>query len=187
MQKAFISILIFYFLSTVSAAPNALPVNGATSIPKNGADSAAKLSLVKELLILQEFNLLVDGGIKGAESFLSRPQKDSLAQKAYTDAHAKFTLEKDRIRKDVTETMEKELLQQFSLAELKYIVDFSKYPLYKKYRMFMESEKYYGTLGKPLKEARTLAEELKKKYGVKEELKVAPGVAPKGASAPIKK
>jgi hypothetical protein len=189
VHKLFQISYVVFFVSIAVAAP--APGHASTAVlthaEKINDDTSAKLVLVRELMKIQDFEINVDGGIKGADAYLSRPQMDPLAQKAYADAKAKFDLQKEKIRKDMIDSMEQDLMGQFTLTELKYIVDFSKYPLYKKFKTFMESEKYYTRLGKPVKDAREILNESKKKYGVKDDIKSSAAKAPKKFGKPVNK
>lgn len=167
LLKLLLSLVLSFCVFKVSADP-VVPAPATATSSTRIDDSAKKLTLAKELLQLQDFKGALEGGIKGAERLLSRPQKDPVTQKAFTEAKVKFELQKGKYLSELSDQMEKELISQFNLVELKYLVDILKYPLFKKFKKVMESDKYYSALGKPFKDARDMAEEAKKKLGVKE-------------------
>jgi hypothetical protein len=108
------------------------PVTPSLATQSQSNDVAKKLALAKEILELQDFKTTVEAGFNSAAGIFSRPQKDSITQKAMTEAKVKFEMQKGKYVADSFSQMEKELISQFSVIELKYLVDILKYPTFKK-------------------------------------------------------
>lgn len=144
-------------------------------------DVETKVALAKELIILLEFDKQVQDVFENVDSYLKRipieqsPTANLLNEKIYKLARIKYEKIKLKMAQELPEQFQQVLLKNFSSVELKYLIEFSKYPLYKKFKKLMVSESFYDLLNKPLVAARSSIDESKKELVSTEiNLKVLP-------------
>lgn len=148
---------------------------------KNAPESdAKKLAEAKELSNLLKINKLIQQGMTSVDYVLNAIpiEKDKNAAEKikiiYATVRLKYNLKKDKISEEIQEQFIAELMKRFSTAEIKYLIEINKYPLFQRYAKFLESEDYYKILSRHMTAAQDILAEEKKLNSVPSKNLIAP-------------
>lgn len=154
----------------VTVAPTSKKVSVPTPAPVvkiTIEEEANRILLAKELMNVLDMNKAVSQSLEGADNYFKQTvpekEKDEVSKKALDLAQSKFDSVKLKMPQEINDQLVKELTQRYSSVELKYLIEITKYPLYKKFRAFLESEEYYGLIDKPYIQAKKTFTEAKRK------------------------
>lgn len=145
-------LIILFLLSSLSTQAEAL-------------ESESKLKLAQQLAKINQLDKAIEDAAKNAMNifkFKKKVQGENLQKKqdlAAAEALAKFEKAAPKIIEEAKKNIVDALVNKFSAAELKYLLDLSRNPLYVKMKEFNESSQLKAALELPLDKASALRNE----------------------------
>ena len=126
-----------------------------------------KDQLAQELIEALAISKAVETSVENSGAYFKNVPNDPnpVLQKKisslYQEAQKKFDAQKVQQKNQVLAEIKQQFTNQFNLEELKYLVVLSKYPVYRRFQSFLESERYNDILSKPFVANREAVAKLK--------------------------
>ncbi|MBC7464697.1 MAG: hypothetical protein H7256_01785 [Bdellovibrio sp.] len=132
-------------------------------------EEAQRILYAKELMNVMDVNKTIVQSLEEADLYFQRPidiekdeKKSDPMKKALVAGKIKYDTYKSKLPQQINDQLVKDLSQRYSSIELKYLIEITKYPLYKKFRAYIESDEYFGLIGRPYSEAQNAVNEAKR-------------------------
>jgi len=143
---------------------------GQQTASKPTEEAMLRLSLAKELMLILAVDKDIERNIDSVSAFLKRnieqeEKNPTLAKQKLISSQTQFNVIKNKLPLQIRDRFIQELASRYTATELKYLVEINKYPLYKNFKAFQESDQYYSIIGEPYIQARRILKNEKRKPG----------------------
>ncbi|MBC7467574.1 MAG: hypothetical protein H7256_16405 [Bdellovibrio sp.] len=162
----FFGVVLFQYPTFAQPVSKKLMAPAISRMP-SAAEAEDKGQLTHQLIEALGISKAVEAAVENSGAYFKNVPAESNAvlQKKiatlYLDAEKKFNAQKEQQRNQVLADIKQQFVNQFSLEELKYLIVLSKYPVYRRFQTFLDSEQYRDLMGKPFITSREAVTKLK--------------------------